>query len=122
MSFILVTDYTPCTRTSRWTIAREALLGPQRFFAVATVLPLNAASIRFQPLHPTPLALMPLPPRPWWRNRVEIKSRNVVMPNDASDEADPAVRGPGRSGFSRSGLVGGGGCMMLMDGLTLMDG
>ena len=28
-------------------------MGSQRFFAVATVLPLNAASIRFQPLHNT---------------------------------------------------------------------
>ena len=47
-----------------------------------------------------------------------IKSGNMVMPSDASDEADPAGPGPSRSGLSRSGLVGGG--WRWMDGL--MDG
>ena len=88
---------------------KRGFVGVSANIAVTAVLPLNIASIRFQPLHATSLALMPLPPRPdLGRNRVEIKSRNVVMPSDASDAADPAGPGSSRSGFSRSGLVGGG--------------
>ena len=72
------------------------MLGSRRKFAVTAALPPNIASFRFQPLHPTPLALMPLLPRPWWRNRVEIKSRNMVLPSDAGNEAENGEHKNGR--------------------------
>ena len=40
---------------------KRGFVGVSANFAVTAALPLNAASIRFQPLHPTSLALMPPP-------------------------------------------------------------
>ena len=61
---LLVTDTDREREQDKWMIAREALLGSQRNFAVTAVLLPNIADIGFQPLHPTSLALMPPPAAP----------------------------------------------------------
>ena len=62
---LLVTDNTDCEREQdKWTNAKRGFVGVSANFAVTAALPLNAASIRFQPLHPTSLALMPPPAAP----------------------------------------------------------
>ena len=70
---------------------KRGLIGVSANLAVATVLLPNRADVRFQPLHPTPLALMPLPPRPRWRNRVDDHGEDADDRGD--DEAEEQRRG-----------------------------
>ena len=71
---------------------KRGFVGVSANFAVATVLPLNAASIRFQPLHPTSLALMPPPAAPTADRRetshVEERGDHKVEEHEAEEHEE----------------------------------